>query len=416
MTIRKYGAGIVLTLMILFLLSAMLLLAFSDGGFDQNAVLVAVVFGAAIVLQYNILKTAFRHIDRFALLVADFLCILSVVMMYRLDGSIPTRQLTFILVGNIVMIITMLVIKRTHNFGKANTVFMVLGIGMLMLTFAMANVIGGAKNWLSIGGFTIQPSEFVKILFLIVSAYYLSAKKRKREMWPYFVFTILCVGILVMSRDLGAALLFAGTFLIVFFVATGNILITLGSVAAFAGGAYLAYKIFPHVRTRVEIWQDPWATYNDNGYQVVQGLLAIASGGMIGTGLGLGMPETVPMVHTDYIFAAICEEFGIIVAIAIIAMYLVFVIRGILIAMDARAKFDKLLVFGATIMLALQSFIIMAGVTKLIPLTGITLPFVSYGGSSMLSSMMLLGLIEGVALKNGEQDEAELREMGGGIE
>ena len=163
------------------------------------------------------------------------------------------------------------------------------------------------------------------------------------------------------------------------------------------------------------MWQDPWATYNDKGYQIVQGLLAIASGGLLGTGLGLGMPEVIPVGTSDSIFAAIAEEFGIIVAIGIIALYLVFIVRGILIAMDARTKFDKLLVFGATAMLSLQSFIIIGGVIKLIPLTGITMPFVSSGGSSMLSAMMQLGIIEGVALKNGEYEEAELEEMGGGV-
>ena len=148
----------------------------------------------------------------------------------------------------------------------------------------------------------------------------------------------------------------------------------MGALGAFALGAFLSYKMFDHVKTRVEVWQDPWATYNDKGYQIVQGLLAIASGGLIGTGLGLGMPEVIPVGTSDYIFAAISEEFGIIVAIAIIALYLVFIIRGILIAMDARTTFDKLLVFGATVMLSLQSFIIIGGVIKLIPLTGITMP------------------------------------------
>ncbi|MEF9987567.1 MAG: FtsW/RodA/SpoVE family cell cycle protein, partial [Christensenella sp.] len=200
-----------------------------------------------------------------------------------------------------------------------------------------------------------------------------------------------------------------------FFVGTGSVGITLGATAAFAGGAFLSYQAFDHVKTRVEVWQDPWATYNDKGYQIVQGLLAIASGGLLGTGLGLGMPDVIPVGTSDYIFAAICEEFGIIIGIGVIALYLVFIIRGVLIAMDARTKFDKLLVFGATAMLSLQSFIIIGGVIKLIPLTGITMPFVSAGGSSMLSAMMQLGIIEGVALKNGEHEEAELEEMGGGV-
>lgn len=415
MIIKRFGAGIILAFMILFLLSGMFLLSFSGGAFNMETAVLGVIFAVFIIVQYNVLKGIFKHLERFSLLIADFLCIISIVILYRIDPEVAQKQLIWVLIGNVCMVIAMLVIKRSHDFGKLNWVFMILAVGMLGMTLIFASRVGGAKNWINIGPVSFQPSEFAKILFLIVTAYFLSSRDRKRDMWPYFVFTIACVGLLVLSRDLGAALLFAGTFLIVFYVGTGSIGITLGATAAFAGGAFLSYKVFDHVRTRVEVWQDPWATYNDKGYQIVQGLLAIASGGLLGTGLGLGMPEVIPVGTSDYIFAAIAEEFGIIVAIGIIALYLVFIVRGILIAMDARTKFDKLLVFGATAMLSLQSFIIIGGVIKLIPLTGITMPFVSSGGSSMLSAMMQLGIIEGVALKNGEYEEAELEEMGGGV-
>ncbi len=416
MILKRYGAGIVLTLMILFLLSAMLLLSFIDDVFDPRIFLAGVIFAAVIILQYNILGAVFRHIDRFVLLIADFLCIIGIVMLYRMNPEAGDRQFIWILLGNAAMVIALIVVKRARNFGKANWIFMGLGVALLSLALILSQSRLGTSNWLRIGPFSFQPSEFVKVLFLIVTAYFLSTRTRKRDMWPYFLFTITCVGLLVLSKDLGAALLFAGTFLIVFYIATGNLAITLLSLGAFAGGAVLSYQMFDHVKTRVEVWQDPWATYDGKGYQIVQGLMAIASGGLLGTGLGNGMPTSIPVHETDYIFAAIAEEFGNIVAIAIIAFYIVFIVRGILIAMDARTKFDKLLVFGGTCMLALQSFIIIGGVIKLIPLTGITMPFVSLGGSSMISSMMILGIIEGVAVKNSELDEAELRELGGGIE
>lgn len=416
MILKRYGAGIVLTLMILFLLSAMLLLSFIDDVFDPRIFLAGVIFAAVIILQYNILGSVFRHIDRFVLLIADFLCIIGIVMLYRMNPEAGDRQFIWILLGNAAMVVALIVVKRARNFGKANWIFMGLGVALLSLALILSQSRLGTSNWLRIGPFSFQPSEFVKVLFLIVTAYFLSTRTRKRDMWPYFLFTITCVGLLVLSKDLGAALLFAGTFLIVFYIATGNLAITLLSLGAFAGGAVLSYQMFDHVKTRVEVWQDPWATYDGKGYQIVQGLMAIASGGLLGTGLGNGMPTSIPVHETDYIFAAIAEEFGNIVAIAIIAFYIVFIVRGILIAMDARTKFDKLLVFGGTCMLALQSFIIIGGVIKLIPLTGITMPFVSLGGSSMISSMMILGIIEGVAVKNSELDEAELRELGGGIE
>ncbi|MEG2188491.1 MAG: FtsW/RodA/SpoVE family cell cycle protein, partial [Christensenella sp.] len=333
MIIKRHGAGIILTFMILFLLSAMCLLSFRGGVFDVGAAVLGSVLAVFIIAQYNMLRVIFKHLERFTLLIADFLCIISIVILYRINPDAAQKQFIWILIGNVCMVAVMLVIKKSRDFGKINWIFMILAVGMLGITLLLATTIGGAKNWIKIGGFSFQPSEFAKILFLIVSAYFLSSRNRKRDMWPYFVFTIACVGILVMSKDLGAALLFSGTFLISFFVGTGSVGITLGATAAFAGGAFLSYQAFDHVKTRVEVWQDPWATYNDKGYQIVQGLLAIASGGLLGTGLGLGMPDVIPVGTSDYIFAAICEEFGIIIGIGVIALYLVFIIRGVLIAM-----------------------------------------------------------------------------------
>ena len=177
-----------------------------------------------------------------------------------------------------------------------------------------------------------------------------------------------------------------------------------------------SYHLFPHVQIRVAVWQNPWLTYENQGYQIVQGLMALAAGGLFGTGLGLGMPTVVPAYATDYIFTSIGEEFGILIAIFVILFYLIFIVRGVLIALNAYSRFDALLVFGCCAMLALQSFIIIGGVIKLIPLTGITLPFVSAGGSSMLSSMIQLGVIEGIAVKNGRRDEMSLKEMDGVLE
>lgn len=416
MIIRRYGVAILLTFMILFLLSAFVLLSFREGAFDAGTMLAGGLFAAYVLVQYNVLAAVFRHLDRYVLLITDFLMIISIIMLYRMDPETGQRQFIWILVGTLFMIAALAVIRKANDFGRWNLFFMLLAVGMLGVTLVLAQTTYGARNWLRIGPFAFQPSEFAKILFLIVTAYYLSTREHKRQLWPYFVFTILCVLLLVAARDLGAALLFAGTFLIVFYVGTGSLWITLGAIGAFAGGAVASYYIFGHVRIRVQVWRDPWATYNDNGYQIVQGLLAIASGGLLGSGLGNGMPQSIPVAESDYIFAAICEEFGIIVGVALIGFYLLFIVRGVLIAMDARTKFSKLLVFGATCLLALQSFIIIGGVIKLIPLTGITMPFVSYGGSSMLSSMMVLGIIEGVAVKNGEYDEAEITEMGGAVE
>ena len=194
------------------------------------------------------------------------------------------------------------------------------------------------------------------------------------------------------------------------YIATGSKLLVAGSAAVGAGGAFVAYKMFSHVRVRVALWENPWAMYEKQGYQVVQGLIAIASGGLFGLGLMQGAPKSIPAAHTDYIFAVICSEFGILFGLALLVFYLIFIIRGAIIAMDCRNSFDALVAIGCVSMLALQSFIIIGGVTKFIPLTGITMPFVSYGGSSILSCFFILGILEGLAVKNGDADEVEFAE------
>ena len=168
-----------------------------------------------------------------------------------------------------------------------------------------------------------------------------------------------------------------------------------------AGGAAVAgYIMFAHVKKRVAIWRNPWIYYETSGYQIVQMLMAIASGGLFGVGLGLGAPRVIPVYFTDCIFAVICEQFGVIFGALVLAMYVILILRGVSIASAARSSFHALLAMGATVMLGLQTFIIIGGVLKLIPLTGVTMPFVSYGGTSLVSCMGLIGLIQGVASVN----------------
>lgn len=416
MIIRKYGATLIMVFIILIVFTGFFLLSFMDGEFNAEPVMLGIGMAAVILFQYNILKKVYKHLERITLLIVDLLCTLSIIVIYTISPENGVSQFWWVLAGNIAMTVVIAVIRKVKNFGRANWAFMIISVALVGSTLVLGSSIGGAKNWIRVGGISVQPSEFAKILFIIVSAYFISTRNRKRELWPYVAYTAVCVLILVACRDLGAALLFCGTFIVVFYVGTGNWPLTLGSVGIAAIGAYASYYIFPHVKTRVDIWLDPWTHYADQGYQIVQGLMAIASGGLIGAGVGLGMPDTIPAAHTDYIFASFCEEFGIIAGIILIVFYLIFIIRGIIIALNAKNRFDALLVFGCTVMLSLQSFIIIGGVIKLIPLTGITLPFMSYGGSSMLSSFIELGIIEGVAIKNGESDESLINEMGGEVE
>jgi cell division protein FtsW (lipid II flippase) len=411
----RRSAAVVLFLILLLVLSAFGLLSFRDGEFDIGAVAMGVAACVVFIALYNILKNIFKHIDRYVLILCILLFSVGLIIQYRLNPQTAWKQFVWFIAGIFALTAALLIIKNADDFGKWNIVFLGGTAGLLLLSLLFARVIGGAKNWIDLGVFTMQPSEFAKLLFIITAAYYFSRKKNILGLLPYIGFCGACIFILVLSKDLGAGILYAMTLLVMFFAGTGKALWTLGGVGILGGGAYASYKLFSHVRTRVEIWQDPWSAGRNEGYQIVQGLMAIASGSLLGMGLNLGSPTAIPASHTDFIFAVICEEFGIIIGIAVIIFYLLFILRGALIALNARTKFHQLLVFGCTAMLSLQCFVIIAGVIKMIPLTGITLPFISYGGSSMVSCMALVGIIEGVAVKNGETDESEIKSIGGEV-
>ena len=415
MVLERKGAGALLVFIILFLLSATGLLAFREGGFDYG--IIAYGLGAVLLmlLAYNLAALIFRHIDRITLVICFFLASIGLVVIARLDMGQATKQLMWLAIGCAVMFITVVVIKRARDFGRLNFLLMAASFGLLAFAYLFGDTIGGAKNWVNLGFISFQPSEIAKVLFIIVSAYFFANRRARLASIVYAAYVGACVIVLVLSNDLGAALLFAGTFLIMFFAGTGRTLLTMAGFGVGAAGAVASYYLIPHVKTRVQIWQNPWTYYQTKGYQIVQGLMAIAAGGMLGTGLGLGYPEAIPVGTSDYIFAAICEEFGIVFGVIMILLYLVFIIRGMIIARNASTRFDALLVFGATCMLSLQSFIIIGGVIKLIPLTGITLPFISAGGSSLIACMSLVGIIEGVAVKNGERDELKITAVGGEV-
>ena len=413
MSLKKKSAGAVILFLVLFIVSSFILLSFKHGSFDVKTFLFGFAFGLYVLVQYNLLSVSFRHIDRFVLLAAQILYSIGIVVIYRISPSLAIKQFMFLLIGSIIMIPMIFLIKNNNGFGKYNWFFMSFSLLLLGGTLIFGRTVGGARNWIYLGPFSIQPSEFAKILYVIVSAYFLSTRDKLTAFIPYVIYTGVCLVIQVAAKDLGSTLLIGLTFIVMFYTTTGRVFTTLAGVGVLGIGAFASYHIFSHVRTRVMIWQDPWAYYNSSGYQIVQGLLALASGGLLGVGLGCGMPNVIPASQTDYIFTVIGEEFGIIVGVLIIAFYIVFIFRGMLIAMDSDNSFDGSLVFGCTAMLALQSFIIIGGVIKLIPLTGITLPFISYGGSSLISSLLMVGIIEGVAIKNGKRDENELNKIGG---
>lgn len=285
---------------------------------------------------------------------------------------------------------------------------------LLVITFLFGTEINDARLWIVIGPFGFQPSEAIKVMLVVFLAGYLAENRAVLTgaslrlgplalpplpyLAPMLIVFAAVMLVVVVSRDLGTALMFFGIFLTMLFVATGRRAYVLFGMILFVLGATVAYLLFPHVQIRIDAWLDPWADPSDSGYQAIQALYAFARGGLLGEGLGQGLPAIngvppIPAVHTDMIFAAIGEELGLVGGVALLGLVAVVMARGLRIAILARDDFSTMLAAGLTAGLVLQSLIIIGGNLKVVPLTGITLPFVSYGGSSLLASFVVVGLL-----------------------
>ncbi len=327
----------------------------------------------------------------------------------RLQPTLAPMQLLSVALGVAALIGTLAFVPSIERLARYKYTTALAGVLALLLPALVGVEINGAKLWLRIGGWSFQPAEIAKVLLVVFLAAYLSENREvlsvstrrvlgvwlppARRLGPLLAMWVISLIILVAERDLGSSLLFFGVFIVMLHVATGRPGYVAVGLALFTLGAGAAYTLFSHVQTRISVWLDPFADASGRGYQLVQSLFALAAGGLIGVGPGRGLPTRIPFVATDFIFAAIGEELGLLGAAAVVSAYLIFCVRGLAWAARARSDTDALLLTGLVATFGLQGLVILGGVTRLIPLTGITLPFVSYGGSSMVANLMLLGLL-----------------------
>ena len=380
------------------------------------------VLGAAHLAQV----LAGRRTDQVLLPTVAMLGGLSLLLMERLPQNLVIQrffgtefglgevQLIWLVLAVVVATTLGIVVRSDNWLRQYKYTWAAAGVGLLLLTFVLGTEINGQRLTLQIGPFSGQPSELLKVILVVFLAGYLSENRAllveqdtrlgplRLPPLPYLAPMVamwaIALGIVVVQRDLGAALLFFGVFLALLYAATGRISLVIIGLALFLLGSAAMANLFDHIRTRIDIWIDPFADPLGAGYQVIQALHAFARGGLLGMGLGGGLPEIagrppIPEIHTDFPLAALGEELGIVGVVAILGLYLVIVQRGLRIGIAAADDFRSLLAIGLALVIGIQAFIIAAGNLKVLPLTGVTLPFISYGGSSLLANALVVGTL-----------------------
>jgi cell division protein FtsW (lipid II flippase) len=379
------------------------------------------IYLVALFLVHGAFVLAGRRTDQILLPTMGLLGGIGLLLMIRLPqdlagrlGGLAQTQLLWLVIGLTIVGLLGVAVRNDVWLRRYKYTWAAVGVALLLLTFVFGRDINGARLSVTIGPFSGQPSELLKVILVVFLAGYLSENRPLLVeestkvgpislpplpyLAPMLAMWAIALGIVIVQRDLGAALLFFAVFLLLLYVSTARFSFVVLGLAAFVIGAGLLYFVFEHVRTRIDIWVDPFADATGAGYQVVQALHAFARGGLIGTGLGAGLPSIagqppIPALHTDFPFAALGEELGLVGILAVLGLYLVLVERGLRIASAAQDEFRAILAAGLSLVIGVQAFIIAAGNLKLIPLTGITLPFVSYGGSSLLANSLIVGLL-----------------------
>lgn len=378
--------------------------------FDQTDDVTVLLFYGAQVIFFIVVLTSYRLLyENSSRLVVNNMCMLMMIgfiELTRLSYTKAIRQFAIAVAASVLCMLIPLMIRKFKFIRHMVWLYGALGLLMLVYVFITASTTFGAKLSISILGYAFQPSEFVKIIFVFFVA---GMFIRSTELPNIILTTVLAMAhvlILVMSRDLGGALIFFMVYIVMLYVATRKILYFIAGLGLGSIAAVMAYYLFSHVQTRVIAWRDPVSVIDTAGYQICQSLFAIGTGGWFGMGLYQGMPTKIPVVEEDFVFSAIAEEMGGIFAICLILVCMSVFLMFLNIAMQMKNMFYKLVALGLGTCYGIQVFIMIGGVIKFIPSTGVTLPFVSYGGSSMLCTTIIFAIIQGFYLFR--EDEGEI--------
>jgi cell division protein FtsW (lipid II flippase) len=384
------------------------------------------VLGIGLVAHTGIRRVA-RYADPIMLPCAVLLVGLGLVMIHRLDlglaqsaaeagqkysGAAAASQVVWALLGLIVFMVVLVVVRDHRALARYAYTLALVGLFFLLLPAVLPatySEVNGARIWIHFGSFSIQPGEFSKIALTVFAAAYLVAKRdvlslagrrvlgvdlpRGRDFGPLVVAWLVSIGVLVRNHDLGTSLMFFGLFVVLLYVATERVSWVIIGAVLFVGGCYVSYHLFANVRLRVNVWLHVFDFLQNQGYQLSQSLFGLGTGGLFGAGLGGGRPELVPVAKSDFILSSFGEELGLFGLVAILGVYVVFISRGFVTALAVRDSFGKLLVTGIAFSFGLQMFVVAGGISRLLPETGLTTPFLSYGGSSLVANFALLALM-----------------------
>lgn len=395
-TNKKQNSYIILQRLLMYLIHFILFAIIYLYSENINIIIFYIAQVVFFVLLNVITKKLYRNYHKALLNLMSFMLMIGFAIITRISYNKGIRQFIICIFAALITLAIPKIMEKSKKIRNYSYLFGIFGIGALALVYVIGNVTSGAKLSIDLKVITIQPSEFVKISFVLFLSGILYRYKGLKEVIISGIFAAIHVLILVISKDLGTALILCVVYLFIVYMATGKTRYLVGGLIVGSGASMLAYKLFYHVKVRVEAWIDPWPIIDSKGYQITQSLFAIGTGGLFGSGLFMGLPESIPVVEQDFIISAICEELGSFFSICIILMSMCIFIISIRIALNCKDEFYKLTTAALACTYGFQIFLTVGGAIKLIPSTGVTYPLLSYGGSSLLSTIATFTILQGV--------------------